>query len=147
MTSPKKQTSEAAIREIRRRTRRKFAPEEKVRIVLEGLRGEQSISDLLYENRSELRSLMLHPDPNIPPMGHEAVRRMPMPVLLVTGERSPAFLLRITDRLEELLPIVERVEIPEASHLMQVENAAAFNEAIIGFLGRRRDWPTSPPSP
>ncbi len=69
-----------------------------------------------------------------------------MPVLLVTGERSPAFLLRITDRLEELLPIVERVEIPEASHLMQVENAAAFNEAIIGFLGRRRDRPTSPPS-
>ena len=34
------------MREIRRRTRRKFAPEEKVRIVLEGLRGEQSISEL-----------------------------------------------------------------------------------------------------
>ncbi len=29
-----------------RRTRRKFAPEEKVRIVLDGLRGEQSIADL-----------------------------------------------------------------------------------------------------
>ena len=38
----KKQSTEAAVREIRRRTRRKFAPEEKVRIVLEGLRGEQS---------------------------------------------------------------------------------------------------------
>jgi transposase len=34
------------VRGIRRRTRRKFAPEEKVRIVLDGLRGEQSISDL-----------------------------------------------------------------------------------------------------
>jgi transposase len=42
----KKQCTEAAVREIRRRTRRKFAPEEKVRIVLEGLRGEQSISEL-----------------------------------------------------------------------------------------------------
>jgi hypothetical protein len=31
------------VREIRRRTRRKFSPEEKIRIVLEGLRGEQSI--------------------------------------------------------------------------------------------------------
>ena len=41
----KKQSTEAAVREIRRRTRRKFAPEEKVRIVLEGLRGEQSISE------------------------------------------------------------------------------------------------------
>ncbi len=36
----KKQSTEAAVREIRRRTRRKFAPEEKVRIVLEGLRGD-----------------------------------------------------------------------------------------------------------
>ena len=46
MTRTKKQSTEAAVREIRRRTRRKFAPEEKIRIVLEGLRGEQSISEL-----------------------------------------------------------------------------------------------------
>ena len=46
MTSPKKQSTEAAVREIRRRTRRKFSPEEKIRIVLDGLRGEQSISYL-----------------------------------------------------------------------------------------------------
>ena len=32
MPSKKKQSSEAAVREIRRRTRRKFAPEEKIRI-------------------------------------------------------------------------------------------------------------------
>ena len=37
---------ERRVREIRRRTRCKFSPEEKVRIVLEGLRGEQSISEL-----------------------------------------------------------------------------------------------------
>jgi transposase len=42
----RKQPAEAAIREIRRRTRRKFAPAEKIRIVLEGLRGEQSVSEL-----------------------------------------------------------------------------------------------------
>ena len=41
MAGRKKQSTEAAVREIRRRTRRKFAPEEKIRIVLEGLRGEQ----------------------------------------------------------------------------------------------------------
>ena len=46
MSRTKKQSTEAAVREIRRRTRRKFAPEEKIRIVLEGLRGEQSISEL-----------------------------------------------------------------------------------------------------
>jgi transposase-like protein len=40
MPRTKKQSSEAAVREIRRRARRKFSPEEKIRIVLEGLRGE-----------------------------------------------------------------------------------------------------------
>ncbi len=39
MSTPKKQSTEATVREIRRRTRRKFSPEEKIRIVLEGLRG------------------------------------------------------------------------------------------------------------
>ncbi len=58
-----------------------------------------------------------------------------------------AFLLRLTDRLEELLPIVGRVEIPDASHAMHEENASAVNEAIVGFLGRHRDRPISPPSP
>jgi transposase len=43
MSNRKKQSSEAAVREIRRRTRRKFAPEEKIRIVLEGLRGYLSL--------------------------------------------------------------------------------------------------------
>ncbi len=46
MANQKKQSTEAAVREIRRRTRRKFCPEEKIRIVLEGLRGEQSVSEL-----------------------------------------------------------------------------------------------------
>ena len=46
MAANKKQSTEAAVREIRRRTRREFAPEERVRIVLDGLRGEQSIADL-----------------------------------------------------------------------------------------------------
>ena len=46
MTARKKQTSEAAVREIRRRTRRRFSVEERIRIVLEGLRGEQSVAEL-----------------------------------------------------------------------------------------------------
>lgn len=42
----KKKTAEATVRAIRRKTSRKFAPEEKIRIVLEGLRGETSIAEL-----------------------------------------------------------------------------------------------------
>ena len=46
MPVKKKQSSEAAVREIRRRARRRFSAEEKIRIVLEGLRGEESIAAL-----------------------------------------------------------------------------------------------------
>jgi len=37
---------ESVVREIRRKTRRKFSAEEKIRIVLEGLKGEESIAEL-----------------------------------------------------------------------------------------------------
>ena len=44
MTS--KDPVEKAVRDIRRKTRRKHSSEEKIRIVLEGLRGEDSIAAL-----------------------------------------------------------------------------------------------------
>src|ERR1700690_431436 len=45
-SGPEKQPAEDAIRDIRRATRRHFSAEEKSRIVLEGLRGDESISEL-----------------------------------------------------------------------------------------------------
>jgi len=42
----KKESVEAAARSIRRVTRKKYSAEEKVRIVLEGQRGETSIAAL-----------------------------------------------------------------------------------------------------
>ena len=37
---------ESVVREIRRKTRRRFSSDEKIRILLEGLKGEESISEL-----------------------------------------------------------------------------------------------------
>ena len=45
-SGPEKQPAEDAIRAIRRATRRHFSAEDKIRIVLEGLRGEDSIGEL-----------------------------------------------------------------------------------------------------
>jgi len=39
-------TAEQHVREIRRQTRKRHSTEEKIRIVLDGLRGEASITDL-----------------------------------------------------------------------------------------------------
>ena len=41
-----KEPAEKAVRDIRRRTRRQYSSEEKIGIVLEGLRGEESIAAL-----------------------------------------------------------------------------------------------------
>mgnify|MGYP000172985231 CR=1 FL=1 len=38
--------TEKHVKDIRRKTRRKFSSEEKIRIVLDGLRGEYSIAEL-----------------------------------------------------------------------------------------------------
>jgi transposase len=41
-----KDPAEQTIRDIRRRTRKQYSAEEKIRIVLSGLRGEDSIAEL-----------------------------------------------------------------------------------------------------
>jgi len=123
-----------------------------LRTFAQGVLGKESFDRLpearkeqMRDNLSALRAQML--GAGFPPLGDDDVRGIRVPVLLVTGELSPPVLLRLTDRLEELLPIVERVEIPGASHGMHEENAVAVNEAIVRFLGRHRDGLTSPPVP
>ena len=55
---PGKAPAEDAIKDIRRATRRHFSAEDKIRIVLEGLRGEDSISELCW--REGIASSMVY---------------------------------------------------------------------------------------
>jgi transposase len=45
-SGPRKPPAEQVLKDIRRQTRRQYSAEEKIRIVLEGLRGEENISEL-----------------------------------------------------------------------------------------------------
>jgi pimeloyl-ACP methyl ester carboxylesterase len=117
--------------------------DEAMRVFGHGVLGEGPFGELpearkeqMRENLDSLRAQLL--GAGFPPLGDDEVRGIRVPVLLVTGERSPSVLLRLTDRLEELLPIVERVEIPDASHAMHEENAPATNQAIVEYIGRHR---------
>ena len=59
----KKAPAEQAVRDIRRKTRKQYSAEEKIRIVLEGLRGEESISALCRREgiaESQLRGQPRH---------------------------------------------------------------------------------------
>ena len=46
MSHKQKPSAEKTVRDIRRATRRKYSADEKIRIVLEGLRGEESVAEL-----------------------------------------------------------------------------------------------------
>src|SRR6266513_4438265 len=45
-SGPVRAPAEQVVKDIRRATRRQFSAEEKIRVVLEGLRGEDSIAEL-----------------------------------------------------------------------------------------------------
>ena len=94
------------------------------------------------ENLNTLRAQLL--GAGFPPLSEDDVRGVRVPTLLMTGDRSPALLLRLTERLEELLPNAERIEIVDASHAMQEEQPTAVNAAILGFLARHAAQPVPP---
>ena len=87
----KKESAEKAVRDIRRKTRRRFSAEEKIRIVIEGLRGEESIASLcrregivsnLYyrwssETSPEFASRCVSPSRRIPAKSPSSARRTP----------------------------------------------------------------------
>ena len=43
-TNPNKKTAQSLIRDIKRKTNRTYSSEEKIRIVIEGMRGEESVT-------------------------------------------------------------------------------------------------------
>ena len=49
MVGKRRQGPESVVREIRRKTRRKFSVEEKIRIELEGLKGGEKMSGIRHE--------------------------------------------------------------------------------------------------
>ena len=71
-----------------------------------------------------------------PPLADHDVRGLQVPTLLMTGRLTPRYLVRLTERLHQLLPRAERVEIDAASHVMSEQNPGAVNEAIVAFLAR-----------
>jgi pimeloyl-ACP methyl ester carboxylesterase len=113
-----------------------------MRAFARGLLGKEAYERLsqermqqALENVGALRAQVL--GAGFPPLSEGEVRGVDAPALLMTGERSPAYLPRLTDRLGQLLPNAERVEIAAASHLMSEENPGAVNRAILDFLARR----------
>ncbi len=118
-----------------------------IQIFLDGIMGDENFYDKMspevqqqiMENVQELRGLitpktifLLHPF-----ISPSDIKKVQAPTLLITGESSPAILLAIAARLENLLSHGERVVIPDASHEMEMDNPPAFNAAVLQFLEKQ----------
>lgn len=62
------------------------------------------------------------------------VGSLPMPVLLIGGEKSSGRLVNVVDATQKCLPSAKRVTIPNAAHPMNRQNPAAFDAALVKFL-------------
>jgi pimeloyl-ACP methyl ester carboxylesterase len=71
-----------------------------------------------------------------PHFSEDQARNVRVPTLLVAGVETPAPLSAVTDRLEELLPNVDRLNIAGASHNMFHSHPSEFNGGVMEFLGR-----------
>lgn len=70
-----------------------------------------------------------------PELSKEKVRRLGMPVLIITGADTIKIHKFVDDELARLLPKAQRATIPNAGHGSSRENPQAFNGAVIDFLG------------
>jgi pimeloyl-ACP methyl ester carboxylesterase len=91
-----------------------------------------NVRDAMLANGKPLSSELL--GAGFPALTDDDVRRIMTPTLLVTGKKSPAMLVRLTDRLQQLLPNAQRVDIADASHLMHYEQPDALNAAVLEFI-------------
>lgn len=62
------------------------------------------------------------------------VRNVQIPTLLITAQHSHRMFHNLADRLEELLPNTEHIEIKNASHIMHEDNVADYNKTVLSFL-------------
>jgi pimeloyl-ACP methyl ester carboxylesterase len=57
-----------------------------------------------------------------------------VPTLVVTGEHSNPFFAAVADAVTACVTGAVRETIPTTGHVVQRDNADAFNAALVGFL-------------
>lgn len=111
-----------------------------MRILVDGFGGAGRFDGLPPEGRAVamqnsrfFQAATLSADP-FPALAKDKVRRLGMPVLIVTGEKTIPLHRFVNEELGRLLPKAKRVSIPRAGHGSARENPQAFNEAVDQFL-------------
>ena len=67
----------------------------------------------------------------------DQIGRIGLPTLVVVGEEDPGTPVAAARAIHERIAGSELTILPSASHLSNMEQPAAFNQALLGFLGRQ----------
>ncbi len=89
----------------------------------------------LTDNLREWKALTTSRDA-FPPLDRDAVRKLNMSILLLSGEKTLPPLRLINEELIRLLPNAERVAVPNATHDMWIEKPEVCGETVRSFLDR-----------
>ena len=89
----------------------------------------------LTDNLREWKALTTSHDA-FPPLDRDAVRKLNMSILLLSGEKTLPPLRLINEELIRLLPNAERVAVPNATHDMWIEKPEVCGETVRSFLDR-----------
>ena len=73
--------------------------------------------------------------PPLEPTQAERVHQIAAPALVMVGERDGKRFHSIAEVLTRRIAVVRKAVIPGAGHLPPLENAEAFNDVLIDFLG------------
>lgn len=72
------------------------------------------------------------------PLTEAQIAAVATPALVITGHDSPAVLRDLAALLTKLLPNSRSIDIPNASHVMHLQNPSAVNRELLKFLSERR---------
>lgn len=77
-----------------------------------------------------------HEDPatNVEPRTVTRIGSLAMPVLVITSEQDPMH--EVADFLARGIPAAHRAVLPDAGHMMQMDQPAAFNRIVLEFMRR-----------
>jgi non-heme chloroperoxidase len=121
---------------------RRDDPEAALRITCDYFSGIGSYDQMptgfkqsLMDNIREWKALTTSRDA-FPMLSRDAVVRLKLPILLITGEKTLAPLRMINDALNHLLPNAEQVTVPGATHDMWLEDPERCGQATVNFLAK-----------
>ncbi len=98
-------------------------------------KAPQQAQDMMMDNTLELRGFSLSAQ-TIPAINQDDIKEIKIPVLLLTGDRSPLIFTSIINEIDSYLTNNELATLPNSSHGLELDNPLEFNKIVLDFISK-----------